>query len=302
VVSDDCNGNFISDATDLSEGTSADCDGNGWPDECQPDCDADGLPDVCALSSGSDDCDGNGLPDECQPDCNGNGVADTCDIGTVSEDCSGNGIPDECEPDTNHNGRADSCDVRFQNPDADRDGRYPVDNCPEVPNHPQADTDGDGLGDACDPDDDGDGLPDGNDNCPLIANAGQADVDGDATGDACDCAVGNLESWSAAGPIRGLQLAHGGGFVVQVNWNPPAEPGALSLSYDLLTSPSPGDFFGAASCLETADNDLQGVEGASLISGQIRYYLVHPLSACPTPAGSAGMTSTGVPRAVRACP
>ena len=61
-----------------------------------------------------------------------------------------------------------------------------VDNCPLVANAGQANTDGDALGDACDPDDDGDTVPDGADNCPLVANAGQANTDGDALGDACD--------------------------------------------------------------------------------------------------------------------
>ena len=48
-----------------------------------------------------------------------------------------------------------------------------------------SDTDGDGIGDACDGDVDGDGVPNGTDNCPLIANADQLDTDGDGLGDAC---------------------------------------------------------------------------------------------------------------------
>ena len=72
------------------------------------------------------------------------------------------------------------------------------DDCPDVfnPIRPmdhgaQADVDGDGKGDACDPtpvgdDLDGDGVPNMVDDCPFDSDPGQADADGDGKGDACD--------------------------------------------------------------------------------------------------------------------
>ncbi|HUR86775.1 MAG TPA: thrombospondin type 3 repeat-containing protein [Solirubrobacteraceae bacterium] len=60
-----------------------------------------------------------------------------------------------------------------------------ADNCPTVPNGAQVNTDGDPLGDSCDPDDDDDGVADTSDNCRIVVNPDQADANGDGRGDAC---------------------------------------------------------------------------------------------------------------------
>jgi hypothetical protein len=82
--------------------------------------------------------------------------------------------------------------------DSDGDGVCTdEDNCPEASNPDQADADGDGTGDACDPcpddpanDADADAVCAPPDNCPLTANSDQLDADGDGAGDACDlCAL-----------------------------------------------------------------------------------------------------------------
>lgn len=72
------------------------------------------------------------------------------------------------------------------------------DNCPDHHNPGQEDSDGDGIGDACEPsttpscqpdlvtDRDTDGVIDSMDNCVAVSNAGQQDVDADGYGNMCD--------------------------------------------------------------------------------------------------------------------
>lgn len=91
-------------------------------------------------------------------------------------------IPNPNQEDTNNNGIGDICET-----DTDNDGVIDYyDNCINASNPNQEDYDNDGLGNICDNDLDGDGIDNANDNCPYYANPLQEDSNNDGIGDACN--------------------------------------------------------------------------------------------------------------------
>ena len=148
-----------------------DTDGDRLGDACDKDDDDDRVLDVldnCRLTfnPGQFDQDRDHVGDSCDHDPDGDGYP------------TAEGRPDVCpwlatgaQLDKDGDGAGDACDVdprRFSlhgpsgaGLDSDGDGLVdPDDNCPFMPNPRQPDTDGDGLGDTCDPDLDGDGRLD----------------------------------------------------------------------------------------------------------------------------------------------
>ncbi|HSI05448.1 MAG TPA: thrombospondin type 3 repeat-containing protein, partial [Myxococcota bacterium] len=153
-----------------------------------------------AASAGADDDDSDGvdnLEDNCitvanpeQSDEDHDGVGDGCDNcpafpHPLQTNSDGDVFGDLCDPDIDGDGALNVQDAcpRDAGGSIDSDGDRVCDGsdtCPNRDNPTQDDCDGDGLGDACDTDIDGDGIAnDASDNCPFAWNPSQQDGNGD---------------------------------------------------------------------------------------------------------------------------
>jgi len=126
--------------------------------------------------------------------------------------------------------------------------------------------------------------------------------DGDGDGSVClvDCNDLDPGAWAAPGEVRSLGFVAGG---TTLTWIPPAEPGALTLVYDVIRSGNPADFLGSTTCVESDD-------GADTLATDLSipefdrgfFYLVRAANLCPAGEGSLGRGSDGNPRPGRTCP
>jgi len=81
-----------------------------------------------------------------------------------------------------------------------------------------------------------------------------------------------------------------------LTWSAPGEP---VVGYDTLQATSPNGF-ASATCVETQGTDTQSVVSATPAVDAVFYYLTRATNPCGN--GSAGASSTGVPRSARDCP
>jgi hypothetical protein len=218
----------IDNCADTVNAEQADLDGDGMGDVCDCDMDNDGIIDKSTVACWPGLPPGDPPPsapcedlqtalciDNCartanseQADLDGDGAGDACDC-----DVDGDTIKDksvrECWPGLPPN------DPPPSTPCADKQTDLCIDNCVYDQNVEQGDLDGDGAGDTCDCDIDGDTIkdkstaacwpevPEGDppptatcddqqttlciDNCVFTPNAGQDDRNSDDEGDACEC-------------------------------------------------------------------------------------------------------------------
>jgi hypothetical protein len=200
-----------------------DADEDGQGDACSTDSDGDGIDDVsdnCPSVSNVTQLDGDGdgvgnVCDNCpnlynpdQSNRDGDAHGDACDncpdyAHYWTDDRDSDGIGDACDGCTDTDGDGygpsgpgfvgmpcgdDNCPELYNPDQANSDGDSygdACDNCPDLASPVTRDVDNDGLGDPCDPDDDNDGIADSVDNCHFAYNPDQLDSDSDGVGDAC---------------------------------------------------------------------------------------------------------------------
>ena len=87
-----------------------------------------------------------------------------------------------------------------------------------------------------------------------------------------------------------------------LSWTEPTEPGcADGPLYDTLRTMAPGNFVGAATCVEWGDgSDTQALDPDTPPAGAVYHYLVCAVNPCGS--GPAGIDSSGVERDLRVCP
>ncbi|HET9481574.1 MAG TPA: M1 family aminopeptidase, partial [Candidatus Polarisedimenticolia bacterium] len=163
-------------------------------------------------------------------------------------------------------------------------------------------------------DEDADGVPDSADNCLQVHNGAQEDLDGDGAGDACDsdrdgdgrvddadCAPSDPSAQDPPGQATGLDAA--GGAVASIGWDDDPDQG-IGLVFDLLRGDASdlaiGDGVSGAACFLTGLSLPSALDAEFPVPGRAFYYLARKRNVCGS--GTLGFSSSGEPRAASACP
>jgi len=246
------------------------------------------------------DADGDGLPD-------------------LLDNCSGAVNPEQLNRDYDVPG--DVCDLFLFDPlnDVDGDGSgADVDNCKDVSNASQADGDSDGIGDACDlcngtvevvsrdldgdgtgdlcdndvdgdtqdngvdGDDDDDGVLDGADLCDFVPDGAQLDEDSDLEGDACD-----TDDLIVQGVVLGPAVSKG-----RLDWERESNAERYNVYFGLVDRFATGD---PGHCYRPDMRTELAVAPEVPQSGQAYYYLATGVDAGMV-EGSPGLRAPATPR------
>jgi hypothetical protein len=232
----------------ITKTAGADTDGDGMPDlyealhacldpmvdDAAADPDSDGLQSLSEYSLGTDPC---------GSDTDNDGLSDGAEVNTHGTNPR--------DPDSDDDGLGDGVEVSLGSdpldPDSDDDTVLDgADNCLLVANTDQDNTDGDGLGDACDPDDDNDGLSDSDETTVYGTDPLDSDSDNDGLNDGFEVSIGTSPS---------LADTDGDGFSDREERNLGSDP--------LVNASRPEHNSIAGTCTDTLDNDLDTLVDAA---------------------------------------